>query len=58
MKETIGATLLGLALGLIIIYFIARPLVAIGDIPNEIKKLRDSIDNLSEIIKNRGDKNG
>ena len=56
MKETIAAGILGIALGLIILYFIARPLVAIGDIPGEIRKLRESIDNLSEIIKNRGNK--
>lgn len=55
MKETIGTILLGLAVGLATGYFVIRPLAAIGDIPGEIRKLRESIDNLSKIIKNRGE---
>ena len=55
MKETIGFVCLVLLLGLTTGYFIMRPLVAIGDIPGEIRKLRESIDNLSKIIKNRGE---
>lgn len=51
MKESVGAILLVIAIGLTIGYFIVRPLVAIGDIPGEIRKLRESVDNLSNIIK-------
>lgn len=53
MKETIGFICLLLLIGLTTGYFIVRPLIAIGDIPGEIRKLRESIDNLSEIIKNK-----
>ena len=53
MKETIGIIILGLLAGLIVYFFIFRPLIAIGDIPNEIKELRESVDRLSNTIKNR-----
>lgn len=53
MKETIGIIILGLLAGLIAYFFIFRPLIAIGDIPNEIKELRESVDRLSNTIKNR-----
>ena len=56
MKEIIGDICLVLAVGLAIGYFVIRPLAAIGDIPSEIRKLRESIDNLSEIIKNKENK--
>lgn len=55
MRETIGLCLLAIAGGLAAGYFVIRPLVAIGDIPNEIRKLRESIDNLSKIIKNKSE---
>lgn len=55
MKEIIDTICLVLAVGLPIGYFVIRPLVAIGDIPGEIRKLRESIDNLSKIIKNKGE---
>lgn len=32
-------------------YFIIRPLSAIGDIPNEIRRLRESVDKLIEELK-------
>ena len=51
MKEIITCFLLVLASGFAIGYFIIRPLVAIGDIPSEIRKLRESVNNLSKIIK-------
>jgi len=51
MKEIIAGLLLVLASGITIGYFIIRPLAAIGDIPTEIRKLRESVDNLSKIIK-------
>lgn len=54
MKEVIGTILLGIVIGLAISYFVIRPLLAIGDIPGEIRKLRESVDNLSKIIKDRG----
>jgi hypothetical protein len=53
MKETIGVICLVLLCGLTTGYFVIRPLVAIGDIPGEIRKLRESIDKLSKIIENR-----
>ena len=55
MKETMQVIIISLAIVLIIFYLVIRPLSAIGDIPGEIRKLRESIDNLSEIIKNRSD---
>lgn len=51
MKEIIGAILLVLVVGLIAYFFIVRPLVAIGDIPGEIRELRESIDFLTKTIK-------
>lgn len=56
MKETLGAICLVLLVGLVTGYFVIRPLVAIGDIPSEIRKLRESIDKLSRIIRDKGDK--
>ena len=58
MKETIGSFLLLLAIALGTGYFVIRPLGAIGDIPGEIRKLRESIDNLSKIIKNNDKQKG
>ena len=51
MKETIAWFFLVLASGFAIGYFIIRPLAAIGDIPSEIRKLRESVDNLAKMIK-------
>lgn len=56
MKETIGTICLVLLIGLTTGYFVIRPLVAIGDIPSEIRKLRESVDKLSKIIKDRNEK--
>ena len=55
MKETIGFICLVLLVGLVTGYFIFRPLIAIGDIPGEIRKLKESVDKLSRIIKNRNE---
>lgn len=53
MKE-IAYILLGLATGVTIYFFIIKPLAAIWDLLYEIRKLRESVGNLSEIIKNIG----
>ena len=55
MKETIVFICLALLVGLFTGYFIFRPLIAIGDIPGEIRKLKESVDKLSRIIKNRNE---
>lgn len=55
MKETIAIFILALAGVLTIGYLVIRPLIAIGDIPGEIRKLRESIDDLSKIIEKRGE---
>ena len=56
MREKIGAIFLGIFIGVTVYYFVIRPLSAIGDIPGEIRKLRESIDNLSKIIKSGGER--
>lgn len=54
IKETIASWLLLFAILLFFFYFIIRPLGAIGDIPIEIRKLRESIDKLvDELRRNR-----
>ena len=49
MRETIGAIFLGIAIVIIVFYLVIRPLVAIGDIPGEIRDLRESL--LKEVWK-------
>lgn len=54
VEETIAAWILLFIILLFCSYFIIRPLMAIGDIPIEIRKLRESIDKLvDEIRRNR-----
>lgn len=54
MNEMIAHLIIVLLIALAVCYLVIRPFSAIGDIPNEMEKLRESIDNLSKIIKNRG----
>lgn len=54
VEETIAAWILLFIILLFCSYFIIRPLMAIGDIPIEIRKLRESIDKLvDEVRRNR-----
>ncbi len=47
IKETFAATIILLLCG----YLFIRPLMAIGDIPIEVRKLRESIDKLVDELK-------
>ena len=51
IKETIASWLLLFAILLFFFYFVIRPLGAIGDIPIEIRKLRESIDKLVDELR-------
>ena len=51
IKETIAGYILLFIILLFCGYFIIRPLMAIGDIPIEIRKLRESIDKLVDEIR-------
>lgn len=54
IKETIAGWFLIIGFLIFVFYFIFRPLGAIGDIPIEIRKLRESIDKLTdELRRNR-----
>ncbi len=51
VKETIVAWILLFIILLLCGYLIIRPLMAIGDIPIEIRKLRESIDKLTDEVR-------
>lgn len=51
IRETIAGCLLLFAVSFCIVYYIIRPLGAIGDIPIEISKLRESIDKLVDELR-------
>lgn len=53
MNEIIAATFLVLGGGLFFLYFIARPLAAIGDIPKKIDDLTDAVKELTEVLKRK-----
>lgn len=42
--ETMTSVFISFAIGVGIYFFIVRPIGAIGDIPNEIRKLREAIE--------------
>ena len=56
IRETMASFFLFLAIGFFFGYFIFRPLIALGDIPGEIKKLRESVDKLTKEIKDGNNK--
>ena len=51
IREMIANWFLSFAILLLIFYFVIRPLGAIGDIPIEIRKLRESIDKLVDELR-------
>ena len=53
MNETIAATFLVLGVGLFFLYFIVRPLAALGDIPKRIDDLTDAVKELTEVLKKK-----
>jgi len=53
MKEILAGTFLLLGSGLFFLYFIARPLAAIGDIPKRIDDLTDAVKELAKVLKNK-----
>lgn len=54
IREIAAAWFLIIAFLIFVFYFVFRPLSAIGDIPIEIRKLRESIDKLiDELRRNR-----
>lgn len=53
MTEIVAETLLMLVVIFFIIYFVARPLVAIGDIPKRIDDLTDAVKELTEVLKKK-----
>lgn len=53
MSEIIAGIFLVLGVGLFFIYFIVRPLMAIGDIPKRIDDLTDAVKELTEVLKKK-----
>lgn len=48
--ETMANVFIPLAIGVGIYFFIIRPIWAIGDIPDEIRELRKTIEKLTKVI--------
>lgn len=48
--ETMANVFISFAIGVGIYFFIIRPIWAIGDIPNEIRELRETIEKLTKVI--------
>ena len=48
--ETMADVFISLAIWVGIYFFIVRPIWAIGDIPNEIRELRKTIEKLTKVI--------